>query len=221
MPGLEAWVSESWGAWDNFIGTKRKSGWAAVTRWHELDTLLGSSRRPCGWVGLGKSGPALPPTAPLRCTLSSISGPLATRSPPSSEGEVTAEFTFPSAVAWIRWVHLEGRKEGRKEEHPVGASVILMFQWSRESMERACRLRQSPQLRAPWRVRVPGRRHWGRWAPQCNMENYDDVCTGIHMQQCVCVCQIHTYIPTSRGAGREEGGERQRNNTTALCHNAA
>lgn len=36
-------------------------------------------------------------------------------------------------------------KEGRKEEHPVGASVILMFQWSRESMERARRLKtESP-----------------------------------------------------------------------------
>lgn len=75
--------------------------------WSKLDRLLRSSRRPCGWVGHGRSGPALPPTAPRRdlakdrCALSGISGPLATRLAPRSKGEVTAEFTFPSTVVWI------------------------------------------------------------------------------------------------------------------------
>lgn len=75
--------------------------------WSKLDKLLRSSRRPCGWVGHGRSGPALPPTAPRRdlakgrCTLSGISGLLATWLAPRSEGEVTAEFTFPSTVVWI------------------------------------------------------------------------------------------------------------------------
>ena len=214
MPGLGDWVSESWGSWDNLIGTKGKSGRAAAMRWCELDKLRGSSRRPCGWVGLGKSGPAVPPTPPL-CTLSSISGPLATWSPPSSEGEVTAELTFPSAVAWISAPGECIWKEGRKSS-TWGLSDSHV---SVESVEQACRLSQSPQLRAPWRVRGPGRGHWARRAPQCNMKNYDDVCTGIHMQECVCVCvrYIHIY-PHEEGQG---GRDRRRRREAEKQHNTS
>lgn len=169
---------------------------------------------PC-WVRLGKSGPALPPTAPLHCTLSSISGALATRLATIFWGRSHCRVCLPIMEPGLCpgeciW------KQGEVKSILLGLQWFSCFsgagsQWS------AHRPRQSPPLRAPWRVRSAREealREAGlgvTWKIMTYAQEYI-------RRECVCVCQIHTYMPPWRGAGREEGGERQRNNTTPLCH---
>lgn len=47
----------------------------------------------------------------------------------------------------------------------------------------------------------------------CSMENYD-VCTGIHTQECVCVCQIpHICLHEEGQGGRKGRGAEKQHNT--------